>query len=304
MELIQPQLAQLQPQPPAGDDWIHEIKFDGYRTLAYIDPKVTLRTRSGLDWTEKYPSIAEALKKLRLKKSVFDGEVCYIDESGKSDFQKLQNSLKAGHTENLVYFVFDLLEHKGKDLREVPQLKRKELLREVLRRAPEQIRYAEHFDVNPAKLLSASCSLGLEGLISKRVDATYESGRNRNWIKSKCTKAQEFVVAGYTAPKNSRSGFGSLVLGAFDHGKFIYVGRVGTGFTRQSIEELLRKMKPLRQDESPFDVGPNLRTTTWLKPKLVAQVNFAEWTAEGSLRHPSFQGLRDDKPARQVRRET
>ncbi len=162
MDLIQPQLAQLQSQPPQGSDWIHEIKFDGYRTLAYIEPKVTLRTRSGLDWTEKYPSIAAALKKLHLRHSVFDGEICYVDEEGRSDFQKLQNSLKSGDTSHLVYFVFDLLEHRGKDLRDLTQIERKERLREVLRQAPAEVRYADHWSVDPSQLLSASCRLGLE----------------------------------------------------------------------------------------------------------------------------------------------
>lgn len=304
MDLIQPQLAQLQSQPPQGSDWIHEIKFDGYRTLAYIEPKVTLRTRSGLDWTEKYPSIAAALKKLHLRHSVFDGEICYVDEEGRSDFQKLQNSLKSGDTSHLVYFVFDLLEHRGKDLRDLTQIERKERLREVLRQAPAEVRYADHWSVDPSQLLSASCRLGLEGLVSKRVDADYKSGRNRNWIKSKCTKAQEFVIAGFTAPKNSRNGFGSLILGAYRGGELVYVGRVGTGFTQKSIEDLVLKMKSLQQQESPFPSGPRLRTATWLKPTLVAQVNFTEWTSEGSLRHPSFQGLRGDKPAKEVRFET
>ena len=306
MELVQPQLAQLQPQPPVGDNWIHEIKFDGYRTLAYIEKgKVTLRTRSGLNWTEKYPSIATALAKLKLKDTVLDGEICFVDNDGKSDFQMLQNSLKYHRPENLVYFVFDVLEHNGKDFREHDQLSRKAELEKLLKKAPSEIRFAEHWSIDSKQLLSASCELGLEGLISKRIDATYESGRNKNWIKSKCTKAQEFVVIGYTEPKHTRSGFGSLLLGAYDKGKLVYVGRVGTGFTRASIEELLKKMKRLRQTESPVaEHPPRSRSITWLKPKLVAQVNFTEWTSEGSLRHPSFQGLRDDKPAKKVHLET
>jgi len=304
MELIQPQLAQLHSQPPHGDQWIHEIKFDGYRTLAYIDRKITLRTRSGLNWTEKYPTIAAALKKLKVKDAVLDGEICFVDENGRSDFQKLQNALKAGVTKNLVYFVFDLLELGGKDLRDESQIKRKERLKKLLANAPSEIRYAEHWQVDPDQLLSASCSLGLEGLISKRTDASYESGRTRNWIKSKCTKAQEFVIAGYTPSKKTQNGFGSLILGAYEKGQFKYVGRVGTGFTRASIEDLLRRMRPLRQPNSPFDQGPNLRSVTWLKPRLVGQIQFTEWTKERSLRHPSFQGLREDKEARLVRFET
>lgn len=309
MELFEPQLARLETRPPNGPEWIHEIKFDGYRTLAYCEGRsVSLRTRSGLDWTEKYQGVAKAVSGLRLKDTVLDGEIVWVDGDGRSDFQQLQNSLKMGDSTHLVYFVFDVLEYRGRDCRDLRLLERKEILQKIFSarsKMSPSVRLAESWTDDSNRLLAASCQLGLEGLISKRVDSTYEAGRPGTWIKSKCTNVQEFVIGGYTLSA-SRVGFRSLLLGVYnEQGEFEYVGRVGSGFTQRSLMELSARMKPLAIEESPFDVrSPRSASIVWLEPKLVAQVKFTEWTSDLSLRHPVFEGLRDDKKARAVRAES
>ena len=298
----EPQLATLVRTPPEGEEWIHEIKFDGYRAIAAIDSgKVTVRTRRGHDWTDKFSSVANALKKVRAKSALIDGEIVAIDPQGKTDFQRLQNSLKSGEKAQLVYYAFDLLYLNGEDLTDRPLLQRKKLLQQLVDQAKvETFRFSQHFENAGKDILAASCNLNLEGIISKKVESPYSPGRSGSWVKSKCTKGQEFVIGGFTPPKGSRSGFGALLLGAYEDGKFRYFGKVGTGFTDASIKELHAKLKKLVQKKNPFEVAAPNEKVTWVKPNLVANIEFGELTGDKILRHPSFKGLREDKSGRSV----
>lgn len=301
---IAPQLARLVEAAPQGAEWVHEIKFDGYRAVTTLhNHKAKMFTRSGLDWTKKYSSVAKALEKLKLESAIFDGEVVWMNDDDRSDFSGLQNALKSEETDGLVYFIFDLLWLDGEDLRERPLLERKALLEDFLKKADEEhLRYSEHWTEDGPSVLAASCGLNYEGIISKQVDASYESKRAASWIKTKCLQGQELVIGGFSKPKGSRSGFGALLMGAKDEdGKFRYVGRVGTGFDAAKLKSLHQKMKALERKTSPFEVNsPSERDVTFIKPELVAQIKFTEWTADKILRHPVFEALRDDKPASQV----
>ena len=303
VEIPEPQLARLAEVPPSGPEWVHEIKFDGYRTLCRIEGKtIWLFTRNGLDWTEKYESLLAPLKRLKTKDAIIDGEIVALDEKGRSSFQALQSALKSPKRSELVFFAFDLLRLNGRDLIEEPLLERKKLLKKLIASArTDSLRYSEHWGGDGKGVLKASCGLQLEGIISKRVDLPYESGRGAGWIKSKCTHGQEFVVGGYTLPKGSRTGFGALLLGVNEKGKLRYVGRVGTGFDTKLLLDIKAKLKTLEISDSPFDLAsPKGREIRWVKPKLVANVEFTEWTEDGVLRHPTFQGLRQDKAPKDV----
>ena len=300
----EPQLASLILKPPVGDEWIHEIKFDGYRAIATLNSgDVIVRTRRGHNWTDQFSVVASALKKVRAKSAVIDGEIVAMDETGKIDFQKLQNALKTGEKAQLIYYAFDLLYLNGEDITDRPLLQRKKLLKQLIDQANvDTIRFSQHFD-NPGKdILAASCKLNLEGIISKKTDSPYSPGRSGSWLKSKCTKGQEFVIGGFTPPKGSRSGFGALLLGAFENEKFRYFGKVGTGFTGASIAELHSKLKKIVQKNSPFDVAsPAEKGVTWVKPTLIANIEYGELTKDKILRHPSFKGLREDKLSKSVK---
>lgn len=297
-KLAEPQLATLVEQPPESEEWVHEIKFDGYRAITTIENgKVTIRTRRGHDWTDKFASIANALKKVRVKTAIIDGEIVAVDPSGKTDFQRLQNTLKSGEKAQLIYYAFDLLYLNGEDLTDRPLVQRKELLRQMINQAQvDSFRFSQHFEKSGKDMLAASCKMKLEGIISKRADSPYSPGRSSSWLKIKCIQGQEFVIGGFTPPKGSRSGFGALLLGAYEDGKFRYVGKVGTGFTGASLAELHAKLKKIVAKTTPFEVAsPREKGVTWVKPKLVANVQFTEFTGDRILRHPSFQGLREDK---------
>ncbi|MDI6853218.1 MAG: DNA ligase D [Deltaproteobacteria bacterium] len=309
-EMQYPQLAKLVKTPPQGDNWLHEIKFDGYRLVAVIkDRNIRLFTRHGKDWTAKFESIRAALAALPVKQAILDGEVVVLDEKGISHFQALQNYLEGGAAQ-LIYFVFDLTYCDGYDLTRVPLLTRKELLRQILAasgdRAPS-IRFGDHLQGKGQAFYESACEHGLEGVVSKRADSPYEPRRTSSWLKIKCLLRQEFVVGGYTDPSGSRPGFGALVLGYYDdQGRLVYCGRVGTGFTQKLLQQILKELKARHQVKTPFDVPPagrEARGVHWIKPELVAEVAFSDWTDEGILRHPSFQGLRWDKNPREVRRE-
>jgi bifunctional non-homologous end joining protein LigD len=306
VEFVPPQLASLVDSPPEGADWVHETKFDGYRTQALIEKgKVKLLTRTAQDWTSKYAPIATALEKMKIKDAILDGEIVALKENGQSDFQRLQNLMKAEEKNELRYYLFDCLRLNGEDLRGLSLVERKERLQKLLKLEKSPlIFYSEHFHQGAREFLKEACGRDLEGVISKKADRPYISGRGDSWVKSKCTSRQEFVIGGFTDGTGSRLGFGALLLGVFEEGQLRYVGRVGTGFDQQGLLEIRKKLSRLQVEESPFDLkSPKGKGLHWLKPKLVAEIEFSNWTQDGLLRVPVFRGLREDKPAAEIRRE-
>jgi bifunctional non-homologous end joining protein LigD len=304
---VEPALATLVDEVPDGDGWVYEIKFDGYRALAAVaGGTVRIWTRNALDWTHKYPRIAEALSGLDLGAALLDGEIVVIDDAGRSDFGALQRALK-GQGGALSFFVFDLLSLDGKDLRRKPLLERKEMLRTLLGEAGRQgpVFYTDHIEGDGASLLTALCGRGFEGIIAKRADARYASGRGRAWLKIKCGAAQEFVIVGWRPSSRGRP-FSSILLGLHEGGVLRYAGRVGSGFSERELADLsarfarLARRTPAVEGEIPAAVR---RDAHWLKPELVAHVEFAEFTADGLVRQGRFLGLREDKPAEAVVRE-
>jgi bifunctional non-homologous end joining protein LigD len=306
-EFISPQLATPTQTSPAGDRWVHEVKYDGYRILARIDAgAVRLYSRNRRDWTTKFPSIARAAAAVPLENGWLDGEVVILDAKGRSSFQALQNALSITNTGETIYYAFDLPYLNGYDLRRVELEERKALLKRLI---PESgiLRYSEHFHVEGAKFIAEVCGLGLEGMVSKRRDSIYQGTRGNAWLKLKCGRQQEFVIGGFTDPEGSRHGFGALLLGVYDNeGKLRYSGKVGTGFDQALLVKMRRTLDSLVQDTPPFvnpPQGAEARRAHWVKPELVAQVTFTEWTHDAIVRNASFQGLRDDKRARDVVRE-
>lgn len=302
-----PMLATLVKTPPQGDDWLHEVKYDGYRMLCRIEKgKVRIYSRNGKDWTGQVGALARDAARLDVQSAWIDGELCAIDAAGRSDFQALQNAFD-GAAANFVYFAFDLLYLDGRDLRTLPLQRRKALLQDMLERSKTPIRYSPDVRGSGSEVFRQSCSSGLEGIISKRADSTYGDGkRTQNWVKVKCVRRQEMVIGGYTEPRGSRSGFGALLLGYYEDGRLRYSGKVGTGFNETSLEMLFRKLKPLEQDEPSFANPPRgfaAKGAHWLRPALVAEIRFTEWSEGGALRHPVFIALREDKKATDVIRE-
>ena len=307
-EALSPQLATLVEGPPSDvADWLWELKFDGYRLLARLERGgVRLLTRNGHDWTAKMPQLARALRRLPLRSGWIDGEVLVLDEHGVPDFQALQNAFDARATAELVYYVFDLPFADGRDLRDMPLVERRELLRTVVQQgALDSIRFSEAFEARPGDLVASACQLGFEGVIGKRKSAAYAPRRNADWIKLKCSHRQEFVIAGFTEPKGSRKGIGALLLAVHDSdGALRYAGNVGTGFSERTLLELRERLETLRARTSPFGEAPaGTRDAHWVKPQVLAEVAFAEWTKQGRIRHAVFHGLRDDKPAKSIVRE-
>jgi bifunctional non-homologous end joining protein LigD len=311
LEHVEPELATLVSVAPEGDQWLPELKFDGYRLLARVlGGEVALFTRHGHDWSERMPSLVRALS--RLNADVWlDGEVVVLDERGVSNFQRLQNSLSAGEAGALVFYVFDLLELDGTDYRALPLTERKRVLAELWKKLPAEVRAtlrsSDHVVGNGPEFFKQACELGVEGIVSKRADAPYRSGRGRDWLKVKCLKRQEFAIVGYTEPSGSRSHLGALLIAVNGPRGFRYAGRVGTGFTAASLAELHRALAPLARDKPPqlenAPRGADARGVHWVEPKLAAEVAFTEMTEDGVLRHPSFQGLREDKSAAEAREE-
>jgi len=309
---FKPQLATLVSKVPAGEGWLNELKFDGYRIVAQLRKgnKPRLITRNDNDWTARFQVVAEALAKLPVRNAILDGEVVSLDERGVSNFQQLQNSLKTGDVESLAYYVFDAPYLEGFDLSNVPLVARKEALaRLLLANNPDNegfVRYSDHVIDQGQRVFDEASRAGMEGIIAKRADSTYHQARTADWLKIKCKKQQEFVIAGYSRPEGSRVGFGALLLGYYEHGELIYAGRVGTGFTTETLKQIAKELNKRRVADSPYDAPPTgaeARGVTWVKPELVGEVEFTEWTSDGRLRHPSFHGLREDKPAKQVVRE-
>ncbi|WP_454817718.1 DNA ligase D [Labrys neptuniae] len=308
-DFVEPTLATLVAKAPTGPDWIHEIKFDGYRLQARIEAgRVKLLTRSGLDWTGKFgKQVPAALQALPIGSALLDGELVVEAGTGASDFSSLQADLSEGRSDRFVYYGFDLIHLDGYDLRALPLVRRKTLLQELLADAGAEIRFSDHFEASGAMVLRHACRLSLEGIVSKLRTAPYQSGRGRSWVKSKCSARQEFVVAGYVPSTTSRKAIGSLVLGVYEDGGLEPVGRVGTGFTRSVAEALFGRLEGMRVKQNPFarpltaEEGRQVRFT---RPDLVAEVEFRAWTADRHLRHAAFRGLREDKPAKEVVRET
>lgn len=296
------QLATLVTEPPAGDDWVHEVKFDGYRILCLVaGGEVRILTRNGHDWTAKFPSIAAALAELKIADAVLDGEAVLTDDKGRTSFGALQSALGAGgNTGAIQAYFFDLLELDGEDISGLPLMQRKAKLEKLLKNTKEILHYSEHV-TSSGDLLANACKIGLEGIISKRADGSYAAGRGRDWLKSKCSKRQEFVIIGFTAPKKGNRALGALHLGYYNGGVLTYAGKCGTGFSHRHAEEMFDMLKLLARKTPAAAVTTQAkRGATWVEPKILCEASFTEWTDDGHVRHPSFEGLRSDKTPKQV----
>ena len=305
-----PQLATLVDATPTGNDWLHEIKFDGYRALiAAAGSRVVVYTRNGKDWTDKFAPLVRALAALDLPPCLIDGEIVAYDRQGNPDFSSLQQVLKRGHgsqgeDDALAFHAFDLLELDGEDLTPLPNIERKERLEALLAAARPPVHVADHVIGAGETLFAQMCGAGQEGIISKRIDSPYQSRRTRSWVKVKCTRRQEFVLVGWTQSSTRSRPFASLLLAQNEGGRLVYKGKVGTGFDADTLDDLAARFAPLARKAAPLDVPrAEARGVTWLAPELVAEVAFAEFTAEGRVRHGSFLGLRQDKEAKDVKPE-
>ncbi|NMK46502.1 DNA ligase D [Achromobacter sp. Bel] len=303
---LAPQLATLADGiPQDAADWLYELKFDGYRLLARLDgDTVTLHTRNGHDWSAKLPHLVEAFGRLPAKCAWVDGEAVVLDKHGVPDFQALQNAFDGDATGGIVFYAFDLPFIGGRDLRREPLRVRRALLAQLMATADDDhLRFSDTFEQAPADLVASACKMGLEGIIAKRQSAPYVSRRSDTWLKIKCGRRQEFVIVGYTAPQGSREGLGALLLAVHeDDGTLRYAGKVGTGFDRPGLISLQQKLARIETADKPVAGGQG-RGVHWVKPRLVAEVSFSGWTSGGHIRHSVFQGLRADKPARDITRE-
>lgn len=307
--LIQPQLATLVDRPPKGGDWSYEIKFDGYRVMTRIEGGVaTIFTRNGHDWTERMPRLADACSALQVDDAWLDGEAVVLDSSGQPDFNALQNAFDRRSTADIVMFVFDILWLNGTDLREQPLRARRALLRDLMaEQSSDVIRFSEDFPQDPVSLVASACKMKLEGIIGKRGDAPYRSGRSPDWIKLKCHLRQEFVVGGFTRAKGARSGVHSLLLGVYEKdGSLRYAGSVRPYFSSRAGSAFLKRAESVLRDSTAFYNPPKPekeRDYLWLDPSVVVECSFLEWTPGGEVRHPIFHAVRDDKPASAVSEE-
>ena len=300
-----PQLATLVTDVPESSGWLFEMKYDGYRCLAAISgDQVKLYTRTGKDWTDKFAAIVPPLTRITKGTALIDGELCAFDSKGRADFSTLKDHLSNGGP--LTYFAFDLIEQDGADLAKLPLVERKARLEKLLGKIEQSslVQFSAHVTGNGQKVFDAVCREGHEGIIAKNANAPYRNERTRDWLKIKCAKRQEFVIAGWT-PSTKRKHFASLLLGTWEDGKLVYRGRVGTGFNQKSAEDLQERLDGLARKTSPFAAVPRpvARTSKWVSPELVAEIGFTEFTPDGVLRHPSFLALREDKPAPEVKLE-
>ncbi|HEX5473082.1 MAG TPA: DNA ligase D [Vicinamibacterales bacterium] len=303
-----PQLAQLVKKAPDGPEWVHELKYDGYRIGCRIERgRVALISRNGRDWTAAFPEIVTAAARLRTPRALLDGELCAVLPDGRTSFQALQNAASGTPHRSLVYFVFDLLLLGERDLTREPLERRKTALAALVgTRQTGRIRYAEHIEGRGPDAFAQACRLGLEGIVSKRREQPYLLGKRGGWLKTKCVRRQEFVVGGFTDPEGARAGIGALLVGFYDHDRLVFAGKVGTGFTHAGARDLRSQLERLETAVCPYATPPAGwlgRHAHWVRPRLVAEVAFTEWTSGGHIRHPSFQGLRADKAARDVVRE-
>ncbi len=314
---VEPQLAKQARTAPAGSDWIHELKLDGYRIQIHVvpgtkdasdAPSATLFTRTGLDWTHRMRGLAQAAAKLMVESCILDGEFVALDHEGRSNFSDLQAAFQEGKQQNLVYFAFDLLHLNGHNVRKLPLIERKAILAELFSQADagSTLRLSDHIEGRGSEVLKKACELGAEGVVSKLASAPYTSGRGNTWLKVKCGLQQEFVIAGFTLPEGGSRGIGALLLGYYEGRKLRYAGRVGTGFSDATHRALRDRLDPLVTKIPPFQKIPAdaRQKVSWVKPKLVAQVNFSTWTRDNLIRQASFRGLREDKSPKEVTRET
>src|SRR5262245_35388340 len=309
---IKPQLTRALDKTPAGDDWLHEIKYDGYRMHARLDRgKVQLLTRTGLDWSRRYPRTVEALRSLPATTAYLDGELCALRPDGVPAFSRLQAAMDEGRTDDLVFIVFDVLYLNGKSMAALPLIERKERLRALFVRPISGLRYSDHVVGKGPRFHEEACRLGVEGVVSKRMDRPYVPGNRGLWLKVKCLNQEEFVVVGWTDPAGSRPNFGALLLGYYtEDGELLYAGRAGTGFTETELKRLAGVLRPLEVQRMPLDKTPpretrfgsplELSRVHWVLPEVVVEVTFLTWTEGGLLRAVSYQGQRKDKPAREV----
>nr|WP_250810001.1 DNA ligase D [Neorhizobium tomejilense] len=307
-DFIEPQLATLVKSAPSGKRWVHEIKLDGYRLQARVENgKVKLLTRTGLDWTHKFgDEIVAEFGKLSVTDAIIDGEVAVEAGSGATDFSLLQQDLSEGRDDRFTFYAFDILHLNGYDLTGATLLKRKEALETLLTGSGPALRYSEHFGDEGGLVLKHACRLSLEGIISKISDAPYRPGRGRDWVKSKCSARQEFVVAGFVPSSVSRTAIGSLVMGYYDKGKLRHAGRVGTGYSNAVAQSLFKSLQEIQAGESPFDeklAAVEKKDVVFVRPELVAEVEFRGWTADAHIRHAAFRGLREDKDPKDIVRE-
>ncbi len=302
------QLAKLTSTVPEGGDWLYELKYDGYRIIAYIEGNnVRLITRNGNNYTKRFADIAYSLIDWAAGRAmILDGEMVIIDAEGKTDFQALQNYMRNPKGRSLTYIVFDLLALDGADLRGHPLIERKETLEVLMKDAPKKLCYSQHIEGNGKEFFQAACQSNLEGIVGKKAESVYSGTRSGNWIKLKCDKRQEFVIGGYTLSDKKTSGVSSLLLGVYEGEELVYAGRAGTGFTVCSMKELEEKFERIKRKSAPFKraIEPKKNEKiTWLEPELVAEIKFAEWTEENLLRQASFKGLRTDKDPRNIKKE-
>lgn len=307
---IEPQLATLVRTAPPGDEWLHEIKLDGYRIMCRLEKgKVTLFTRRGADWSDHFPSLRASIERLPVAEALLDGEMVYMKDDGHTSFLRLASALQGGRDPEgrVVYYVFDLLYLDGYDLMRAPLEARKEVLRALSARFPadSRVRYLDHLVGQGPEFFREACELSLEGSIAKRRTAPYRPGRGRDWLKVKCLHRQEFVIAGFTERVGDAAGIGALLLAFHERprGSLRYAGRVGTGWDEATMRALRRRLEKLEQSESALVDGPQGRAAAgvhWVQPALVVEVEYLSWNGAGMLRHPSFEGLRADKPASEV----
>ncbi|WP_427914734.1 DNA ligase D [Ramlibacter sp. MMS24-I3-19] len=307
-ETLQPQLATLADKPPGdAENWLYEIKFDGYRMLTRAEGgKVRLVTRNGNDWTSRLSHLRQALEAMDLPDGWYDGEIIMPGSESPSDFQALQGAFDTQRTADIVYYLFDLPYCADHDLREVPLVERRAVLQRIVERKPQpNVRFSAVFEARPEDVIASACKLGLEGVIAKRRNAGYVTRRSGDWLKLKCTQRQEFVIAGWTDPQGSRTGIGSLLLGVHDaQGRLQYAGNVGTGFNERSLRDLRGRLDAIAAEKSSLASTAGIpRGVHWVKPELMAEVSFGEWTREGRVRHSVFHGLRTDKPPKNITRE-
>lgn len=305
-KILKPMLATLVDEPFNNPDWVFEIKWDGYRAIANINSQVELISRNGIILNRDYPPIIQDLKKIK-DEMILDGEVTVVDKNGVSGFQLLQNYRRYGDNSegNLIYYVFDILNYKGKNVQDLSFLERRKILKKALKES-SHIKISDYIEERGKEFFALASKKGLEGIIAKHKESTYSQGvRSDKWLKIKLVQQQEVVIGGYTYPEGLRKGFGSLLIGVMKDGELTYVGHTGSGFTEKSLKEIKEKLDKYKTDKSPFRVTPKMNNVAqWIKPKIIAEVKFHGWTENSQMRQAIFLGLREDKPAKNVKKES